>query len=86
MAYVSAEGMAMDIDAVIRAKMSAGVLPAPESPDYVACGSTERCDGCDQRIISTDMEYGVKTASGRVLRLHRRCYWAWFDAWSSEGR
>ena len=77
--------MALDIDAAIRDKMSVGVLPlTAESPDYMVCGSTERCDGCDRRIISTDMEYGVRIASGRVLRLHRRCYWAWVDACATE--
>jgi hypothetical protein len=29
---------------------------------------------CDERILSTDLEYGVKIATDRVLRLHRRCY------------
>jgi hypothetical protein len=72
--------MALDVDAAIRAKMTAGVLPdAPRSPDYMAGGSTERCDGCDERIISSDMEYGVRLGD-RLVRLHRRCYWAWFDA------
>jgi len=72
--------MALDLEAVIRAKIAAGVLaPTPQAVNYVTGGCAEPCDGCDQRILSTDMEYGLKVAD-RVLRLHRRCYWAWVDA------
>jgi hypothetical protein len=75
----------LDIDAAIRAKIAAGVLSSvPQAVDYVACGSAERCDACDERILSTDLEYGVNTASGGLLRLHRRCYWAWIDACATE--
>jgi hypothetical protein len=73
--------MALDIDAAIRAKMTAGLLArTAQTPDYMAAGSGERCGGCDERILSTDMEYGLRIAGGHVQRLHRRCYWAWFDA------
>ena len=73
--------MALDLDAAIRAKITAGVLSGgPKPPDYMTGGSTEPCDACDQRILSADLEYGVRLAGGRVVRLHRRCYWAWFDA------
>jgi hypothetical protein len=73
--------MALDLDAAIRAKIAAGALAhTPQAADYITGGSAERCDACDERILSTDLEYGVRFASGRVVRLHRRCYWAWFDA------
>jgi hypothetical protein len=79
--------MALDLDAAIRAKMNAGVLSAaPQPSDYMTGGSRERCDACDERIISADLEYGVRLATGRVVRLHRRCYWAWFDACTSTKR
>jgi len=73
--------MVLDPDAAIRAKITAGVLSAaPKPPDYMTGSSTERCDACDERILSTDLEYGVRLATGRIVRLHRRCYWAWVDA------
>jgi hypothetical protein len=73
--------MALDLDAAIRAKIEAGVLaPTPQAVDYVTGGCAEPCHACDERILSIEMEYGVKIASGRVLRLHLRCYRAWIDA------
>jgi hypothetical protein len=79
--------MVLDLDAAIRAKMNAGLLSAgPRPPDYMAVGSAERCDGCDERIASKDLEYCVRLVSGRVLHLHRRCYWAWFDACTTAKR
>ena len=73
--------MALDLSAAIRTKIAAGVLaPSPQAVDYVTGGSVQTCDACDERILSTDLEYGVKIATNRVLRLHRRCYWAWVDA------
>jgi len=78
--------MSLDVEDAIRAKILARVLPGqPQAVDYVAGGSTERCDGCDARILSSDMEYGLKAASGRVLRFHRRCYWVWVDTATSVG-
>ena len=77
--------MSLDIDAAIRTKIKVGVLSSePQAVDYMVCGSAERCDACDERILSTDLEYGVKIATDRVLRLHRRCYWAWVDACGSD--
>jgi hypothetical protein len=77
--------MVLDPDGAIRAKIAAGVLaPTPQAVDYVTGGSVEPCDACDDRILSTDLEYGVRLASGRVLRLHRRCYWAWLDACAAK--
>src|SRR5215470_2082473 len=61
--------MSLDVDDAIRAKILARMLPGlPQAVDYVAGDSTERCDGCDARILSTDLEYGLGTAGGRVLR------------------
>jgi len=73
--------MAVDLEAAIRAKTAAGVLaPTPHPVEYVTGGFVEPCDACDDRILSTDLEYGVRLATGRIVRLHRRCYWAWVDA------
>ena len=73
--------MAVDLEPTIRTKIAAGVLaPTPQAVDYVTSGSADSCDACDERILSIDMEYGIKIGSGRVVRLHRRCYWAWVDA------
>jgi hypothetical protein len=79
--------MALDLEAAILTKIAAGVLaPSPQAVDYVTGGSVQMCDACDERILSTDLEYGVKIATDRVLRLHRRCYWAWVDACATEKR
>ena len=79
--------MALDLEAAIRTKIAAGELaPSTQGVDYVTGGSVQTCDACDERILSTDLEYGVKIATDRVLRLHRRCYWAWVDACATEKR
>jgi hypothetical protein len=72
---------------LVAGEMNAGLLSAgPRPPDYMAAGSPERCDGCDERIASNDLEYGVRLVSRRVLHLHRCCYWAWFDACTTTKR
>jgi len=79
--------MALDLEAAIRTKIAAGVLaPSPQAVDYVTGGSVQMCDACDERILSTDLEYGVKIATDRVLRLHRRCYFSFIDAGATEKR
>jgi hypothetical protein len=73
--------MALDLEAAIRTKIAAGVLvPSPQAVDYVTGGSVQACDACDGRILVADLEYGVRLPTGRLVRLHRRCYWAWVDA------
>ena len=73
--------MALDLEAAIRTKIAAGVLaPSPQAVDYVTGGSVQTCDACDGRILAADLEYGVRLSTGRLVRLHRRCYWAWVDA------
>jgi hypothetical protein len=65
---------------VLRAKVAAGLLPAPGRPaqkPQAAAGRNEQCDGCDQLIYPGDFEYDVKTWDLRSMRFHRTCYWAW---------
>jgi hypothetical protein len=75
-------GIAMteDVQAAIRAKIAAGLLPVPGHPAHnplTAAGRNQRCDGCDERIRSGELQYDIVIRDGKSVRFHRNCYWAW---------
>jgi hypothetical protein len=58
--------MALDIDAMIREKIAAGILStAARTPDTMAPGSATPCDACGELIRSADIEYGVEGTKNR---------------------
>jgi len=72
--------MIQDLQAVIRSKIVAGVLPVPGHPAHnplAAADRNQRCDGCDELICSGELEYDIVIRDGNSVRFHRRCYWAW---------
>ena len=63
----------------IHAKVAAGLLPLPQdAPDIVwtGHGTDKPCDGCDESITATEIEYEIEV-QGRRLRFHSRCAAAW---------
>lgn len=75
-------GMGPDIVSGIRAKIAAGRLPLP--PDgrrrvWIGKGTGRPCDGCDQPITDTQVEYEFHM-TGQTIRFHGPCV----DAWHAE--
>ena len=67
----------------IAAKITAGRLPLPEQPPgkvWVGDGSGLMCDGCEQPITPSDLEYEADLSSGQSLRSHSKCFAAWHQA------
>jgi hypothetical protein len=65
----------------IRAVIDTGELRCDE-PDKVWAGRGlgTHCVACAQPIAVGEIEYEVDLPSGRMIRLHRRCY----DLWREE--
>ncbi|HEU5321147.1 MAG TPA: hypothetical protein VFX28_10115 [Methylomirabilota bacterium] len=62
----------------IRDKLDRGVLPR-EAPGkmYAGFGQGHPCDGCDQPIAPTQVEYELDSSEGRSIRLHLGCAGLW---------
>ena len=72
--------MATDVTSRIRAKIEAGVLALPGPPPQrvtVGKGSGRICDGCDEPITDSQVEY--ETAPP-VMRFHHPCLAEWHGA------
>jgi hypothetical protein len=72
--------MAQDLQAVICAKIAAGILPIPGHPAHnplASAGTNQRCDGCDERIYACELEYDIVIRESNSVRFHRKCYLAW---------
>jgi hypothetical protein len=66
---------------VIRRKLDAGTLPSRiQGSVYVGYGNGRRCDGCDTRITSAQIEHEFDAADGRVVRFHIGCASLWLAA------
>jgi hypothetical protein len=73
-----------DVASSIRAKIAAGRLPLPANLPgrvWVGTGNLRPCDGCDQPITDTEIEYETDLPTGQTIRFHRPC----FEAWQTEG-
>jgi hypothetical protein len=79
--------MELDIPGYIRAKIAVGFLPVPgEQPTrlWVGKGTGRPCEGCDQLILDTDVEYEVDLPAGETYRFRRPCLLAWQQARAPE--
>lgn len=66
----------MNLIEKIRAKLSAGMLPADAPAKcFVGKGTGHRCDACDFPV--TDIEAEFDAADGHAWRFHRACYNVW---------
>ena len=65
----------LDCSATIRAKLTAGTLPATR-PSQVWVGENrgETCDACDRPIAPGEIEYEANLADHGVFRFHRSCF------------
>jgi hypothetical protein len=63
-----------DLAAVIRRKITAGILPR-EVParTWAGPGTGKTCDACDIEIVPAEMEHELDLRNGRTLGFHQRC-------------
>ena len=62
----------------IRQKVADGSLPCePHPKTWAGPGRDAPCDGCDQQVLPTEVEFEVDVPGGRVLRFHRLCFGVW---------
>jgi hypothetical protein len=68
----------VDLIAIIRLKVSAGVLPkdAPVKM-FAGYGTGKVCAACDGSTTKKDVEYEVDMADGRTLSFHQPCITLW---------
>jgi hypothetical protein len=65
----------------IRAKIAAGRLPAPPDPPesvWAGKGNGLTCDGCDEPITRTQIEYEFDPPGHQTIRFHGPCLTAWY--------
>jgi hypothetical protein len=58
----------------IREKLSEGLLPG-KAPVHSWCGygSRKPCDGCNEPILSTEVEHELDFHGARTMRFHAAC-------------
>jgi len=62
------------MDSTIERKLSAGLLPRHHPvKSWAGFGTGESCDGCDQLIFATEVEYEVDFGESLTLRFHATC-------------
>lgn len=63
-----------DAPGKIRAKVEDGRLPLePPAQTWAENGTQGKCDGCDERILASQVQYEFVLADGRTFRLHLGC-------------
>ena len=75
----TSEVASSDVASVIRNRIAAGLLPAPDigkDAVWAGHGNGRMCDGCEKPIPSSEVECEAE-ASGRTLRFHRACLIGW---------
>jgi hypothetical protein len=71
------EGRAPD-ENIIERKLAAGVLPdRPPVKYWAGFGVGQPCDGCDEPILDTQVEYEVAFDAFPTVRLHAVCTEIW---------
>jgi hypothetical protein len=62
----------------IRQKVGDGSLPCePRPKTWAGAGRGESCDGCDEYVLVSDIEFEVDLPDGKTLRFHRACFEIW---------
>src|SRR2546425_12123488 len=62
----------------IAEKLQRGLLPRTKLvKTWAGFGNGRPCDGCDQAILSADIEQELDFEDGRTLRLHEACAALW---------
>jgi hypothetical protein len=69
------------VRARIRHLSETGEIPCDETPErlWAGPGTGDTCAVCTEDISPTETEFEVDLASGKVLRVHRRCYSLWLE-------
>jgi hypothetical protein len=69
---------------LIRWKLERGALPLQEQNQrvYDGYGGNRECDGCGQRISTSDVLFEVEAGNSSLMALDRQC----FDVWLIESR
>ena len=63
---------------IIERKLAAGVLPGrPPVKYWAGFGVGQPCDGCDEPILDTQVEYEVAFDAFPTVRLHAVCAEIW---------
>lgn len=66
------------MDSTIERKLATGLLPRHHPvKSWAGFGTGESCDGCDQPILATEVEYEVDFAESLMLRFHATCEQEW---------
>jgi hypothetical protein len=59
-------------------KTEGGGLPAPLGGTvWAGRGMDRSCNGCDEKILSTEIEFEVDALGTATLRFHAECHKAW---------
>jgi hypothetical protein len=62
----------------IRQKIGDGSLPCePHPKTWAGAGRGESCDGCEERVLASEVEFEVDLLGGKTLRFHRACFAMW---------
>ena len=71
----------VEVRSRIRKLHDAGEVPCDNTSGEVWAGrgNGERCVLCVEPIASTETEFEVELSSGRIFRVHRRCYNLWLE-------
>jgi hypothetical protein len=71
----------------IREKLSEGLLPG-KAPAHSWCGygSRKPCNGCNEPILSTEVEHELDFNGARTVRFHAACEAIWRSLVAQERR
>jgi len=65
----------------IAAKILDGALPQADPVEtWGGRGNGRHCDGCEQRIVATDMQIKAHFAGDLAYRFHPACFVGWLQA------
>ena len=65
----------------IRQRIADGSLPCkPQPQTWAGPGRGEVCDGCDEPVLASEVEFEVDVPDDQTLRFHRVC----FEIWHAE--
>jgi hypothetical protein len=63
---------------IIERKLAAGGLPnRPPAKYWAGFGAGQPCDGCDEPIVDTQVEYEITFDAFPTVRLHTMCAEIW---------